>query len=67
MIDYVVKLTKDATKVSPLDHERLEAVGFDDRARAADHPDRLVVQLHQPRGRLAGRRPGLIVKVHASA
>jgi len=33
MVDYVVKLTKDATKVSPLDHERLEAVGFDDRAR----------------------------------
>ena len=23
MIDYVVKLTKDATKISPLDHERL--------------------------------------------
>ena len=32
MIDYVVKLTKDATKVSPLDHERLHGVGFDDRA-----------------------------------
>jgi uncharacterized peroxidase-related enzyme len=32
MIDYVVKLTKDATKVSPLDHERLRGVGFDDRA-----------------------------------
>ncbi len=32
MIDYVVKLTKDATKVSPLDHERLREVGFDDRA-----------------------------------
>jgi uncharacterized peroxidase-related enzyme len=32
MIDYVVKLTKDATKVSPLDHERLRTVGFDDRA-----------------------------------
>lgn len=33
MLDYVVKLTKDATKVSPLDHERLQAAGFDDRAR----------------------------------
>lgn len=33
MLDYVVKLTKDATKVSPQDHERLAAVGFDDRAR----------------------------------
>jgi len=32
MIEYVVKLTKDATKVSPLDHERLRGVGFDDRA-----------------------------------
>jgi uncharacterized peroxidase-related enzyme len=32
MIDYVVKLTKDATKVSPLDHDRLRGVGFDDRA-----------------------------------
>ena len=31
MVDYVVKLTKDATKVSPRDHERLRAVGFDDR------------------------------------
>ena len=32
MIEYLVKLTKDATKVSPLDHERLHGVGFDDRA-----------------------------------
>ncbi|HKI19143.1 MAG TPA: hypothetical protein VKA15_14750 [Isosphaeraceae bacterium] len=32
MIEYVVKLTKDATKVSPLDHERLRGVCFDDRA-----------------------------------
>jgi uncharacterized peroxidase-related enzyme len=32
MVDYVVKLTRDATKVSPLDHERLRGVGFDDRA-----------------------------------
>ncbi len=27
MVDYVVKLTKDATKVSPLDHERCAAPG----------------------------------------
>ncbi|QEH31978.1 hypothetical protein OJF2_04450 [Aquisphaera giovannonii] len=33
MVDYVVKLTKDATKVSPADHERLAAAGFDDTAR----------------------------------
>jgi uncharacterized peroxidase-related enzyme len=31
MLDYVVKLTKDATKVSPEDHARLRAAGFDDR------------------------------------
>jgi alkylhydroperoxidase family enzyme len=31
MLDYVVKLTKDATKCSPEDHDRLRSVGFDDR------------------------------------
>jgi uncharacterized peroxidase-related enzyme len=31
MLDYVVKLTKDATKVSPADHDQLRAAGFDDR------------------------------------
>jgi uncharacterized peroxidase-related enzyme len=31
MCDYVVKLTKDATKCSPADHDSLRAVGFDDR------------------------------------
>ena len=31
MLDYVVKITKDATKCSPDDHARLHAVGFDDR------------------------------------
>ena len=31
MLDYVVKLTKDATKCSPEDHARLRAVGFDDK------------------------------------
>jgi uncharacterized peroxidase-related enzyme len=31
MLDYVVKLTTDATKVSPDDHAKLRAVGFDDR------------------------------------
>jgi uncharacterized peroxidase-related enzyme len=32
MVDYVVKLTKDATKVSPADHARLREQGFDDTA-----------------------------------
>jgi uncharacterized peroxidase-related enzyme len=31
MLDYVVKLTKDATKCSREDHARLRATGFDDR------------------------------------
>ncbi len=31
MVDYVVKLTKDATKVSPADHARLREHGFDDK------------------------------------
>jgi uncharacterized peroxidase-related enzyme len=32
MVDYVVKLTKDATRVSQTDHERLRQNGFDDKA-----------------------------------
>jgi uncharacterized peroxidase-related enzyme len=32
MLDYVVKLTKDATKISQSDHHRLRSAGFDDRA-----------------------------------
>ena len=31
MLQYVVKLTKDATRIGPEDHERLRAAGFDDR------------------------------------
>jgi uncharacterized peroxidase-related enzyme len=31
MLDFVVKLTRDATQISPRDHERLRAAGFDDR------------------------------------
>ena len=31
MLDYVVKLTRDATQCSPEDHVRLRDVGFDDR------------------------------------
>ena len=31
MLDYVVKLTRDATLCSPQDHRKLRAVGFDDR------------------------------------
>lgn len=32
MLDYVVQLTKDATKIHPGYHARLRAVGFDDQA-----------------------------------
>ena len=31
MLDYVIIVTKDATKVWKDDHEKLRAVGFDDR------------------------------------
>jgi uncharacterized peroxidase-related enzyme len=31
MLDYVVQVTNDATRISPADHERLRAVGFDDK------------------------------------
>jgi uncharacterized peroxidase-related enzyme len=31
MLDYVVKLTKDATRCSPADHDALRAAGFDDQ------------------------------------
>ena len=31
MLDYVVQVTKDATRISPKDHEGLRAVGFDDK------------------------------------
>ncbi len=31
MLDYVVKLTKDATKITRQDHELLRGSGFDDK------------------------------------
>ena len=31
MLDYVVKLTKDAVQCSRADHDKLRAVGFDDK------------------------------------
>ncbi len=31
LLDYAVKITQDATQVTPDDHARLRAVGFDDR------------------------------------
>jgi alkylhydroperoxidase family enzyme len=30
MLDFVTKLTKDATKISPDDHQRMRDAGFDD-------------------------------------
>ena len=32
MLDYAVKITKDATKVWKDDHDKLHRVGFDDQA-----------------------------------
>ncbi len=31
MLDFVAQLTKDATRITQEDHERLRKVGFDDR------------------------------------
>jgi alkylhydroperoxidase family enzyme len=31
MLDYVAQLTRDATRLSRQDHERLRAAGFDDK------------------------------------
>ena len=31
MLEYVVQITRDATRISPADHERLRSVGFDDQ------------------------------------
>ena len=31
MLDYVVQLTQDATRISPADHDKLRAAGFDDQ------------------------------------
>jgi alkylhydroperoxidase family enzyme len=32
MLDYVAQVTRDATRITPEYHERLRAVGFDDKA-----------------------------------
>lgn len=32
MLDFVVQLTKDATRITPAFHERLRAAGYDDTA-----------------------------------
>jgi uncharacterized peroxidase-related enzyme len=32
MLDYVAQLTKDATRLSENDHQKLRSAGFDDRA-----------------------------------
>jgi len=31
MLDYVVQITRDATRISPAYHDRLSAAGFDDK------------------------------------
>ena len=31
MLDYVVQVTRDATRITPSHHEKLRRVGFDDR------------------------------------
>jgi uncharacterized peroxidase-related enzyme len=31
MVEYVVQVTRDATKITPANHERLREAGFDDK------------------------------------
>jgi alkylhydroperoxidase family enzyme len=31
MLDYVVQITRDATRISPADHDRWRGAGFDDK------------------------------------
>ena len=31
MLDYAAQITRDATRVTPADHDRLRAAGFDDK------------------------------------
>jgi alkylhydroperoxidase family enzyme len=31
MLDYVTQLTRDATRITPEDHQKLRAAGFDDK------------------------------------
>ncbi|MGH9535683.1 MAG: carboxymuconolactone decarboxylase family protein [Terriglobales bacterium] len=33
MVEYVVQLTRDATRITPEHHSRLRAAGYNDRAR----------------------------------
>ena len=32
MCDYVIQLTRDATRIGPVDHDKLRAAGFNDQA-----------------------------------
>ncbi len=32
MLDYVVQVTRDATRITPVHHDTLRRAGFDDRA-----------------------------------
>jgi len=32
MLDFVIQLTRDATRLTPQEHDKLRAVGFDDTA-----------------------------------
>jgi alkylhydroperoxidase family enzyme len=32
MCDYVIQLTRDATRIGPADHDKLRAAGFNDQA-----------------------------------
>ena len=55
MLDYVVQLTRDATRLSPSDHERLRARRLRRSRHPSDYAHCLVVQLHQSRRGRVGR------------
>ena len=59
MLDYIDRMTRDAVQLGREDIARLREVGFDDTAILQMTLIGVVVQLHQPGGRCAGRGPGL--------
>ena len=60
MLDFIDRMTRDAVQLGPEDIARLREVGFDDTAILQMTLIGVLVQLHQPGGRCAGRGPGLI-------
>jgi uncharacterized peroxidase-related enzyme len=66
MLDYATKLTRDATRITPKDHDRLREAGFDDRgilqitliASWFNYINRVADALGVGRGQTTGADPG---------